>query len=146
MLLFVVAFVVLVLDRLSKWYVSTHMDMGESIPVIPDVFHITYVRNPGAAFGLWANQTGIFIIITVAVIVLIIAFARQVGPGQTLLRLALGLQLGGALGNLYDRVLSGTVVDFLDFRVWPVFNLADTAIVTGAMLFVLYLIFTWQKV
>ena len=146
MVFFVVAILVLALDRLTKWYISTHMEIGQSIPVIPHVFHITYIRNPGAAFGLWASQAGLFVIITVVVVVLIIVFARHVGPGQTLLRFALGLELGGALGNLYDRVLGGAVIDFLDFRVWPVFNLADTAIVTGGFLFILYLVLTWQQV
>jgi len=107
---------------------------NESLPVIKSVFHITYVNNPGAAFGLLANKTPIFIGVTLVVAVFILLTYNYLPPGRTLLRLALALMLGGAMGNLIDRVRFGYVIDFLDFRVWPVFNLADMAIVTGVVL------------
>lgn len=113
---------------------------GESIPVVPGIFHITYVRNAGAAFGLFQHQTGLFVAVTAVVIALIVLYGRQAARGQPLLALALGLQLGGAVGNLVDRLRGGTVVDFLDFRVWPVFNLADSAIVIGGALFAWFLL------
>jgi signal peptidase II len=127
----------IVIDQLTKLAVVSTMSLNQSVPVIPNVFHITYVHNFGAAFGILAHRTGFFILITVAVVLFILFFLRQVPGEHTLLRVALALQLGGALGNLIDRVRFGYVVDFFDFRVWPVFNVADIAIVTGIGLLIL---------
>jgi len=108
------------------------MYQGESIPVLPPVFYLTYILNPGAAFGILADQKILFIVIAVLAIGGVLIGYRQLPPGRILLQLGLGLAVGGAVGNLADRLRYGQVVDFLDFRVWPVFNLADTAIVIGA--------------
>jgi signal peptidase II len=135
-----VAALVFAADFGSKWLVARRMWPGESIPVVPGMFHITYVRNAGAAFGLLQHQTAVFVAVTVVVIALIVAYGRQAARGEPLLTLALGLQLGGAVGNLLDRLRGGSVVDFLDFRVWPVFNLADSAIVAGGALFAWFLL------
>lgn len=136
-LLALTAAAVFVLDRITKAVVQARMALGESIPVVPGVFHLSYVRNPGAAFGLFPDRTAFFVVATVLVVGLILWYAWRVGVPRRPVRLALGLQLGGALGNLVDRATAGTVVDFLDFRVWPVFNLADTAIVIGVGIFAL---------
>ncbi len=130
-----VAAIVLVLDRASKLLVQALMVPYQSVAVIPDRFHLTLVYNPGAAFGLLPNRTTFFVVVTVMVVAAIALYAWKVGVTQPAIRLALGLQLGGALGNLFDRLWSGAVIDFLDFRIWPVFNLADTAIVSGVALF-----------
>jgi signal peptidase II len=135
-----VAAAVFALDYLSKRYVSMHMTPGESLRVIPHVFHVTYVRNAGAAFGLLQHQTPFFILVSLAVVGLIIAYGRTAARGDPWLGVALGLLLGGALGNLLDRLLYGTVVDFLDFRVWPVFNVADAAITVGGAVFAVLLL------
>lgn len=127
----VIAGAIILLDQVSKYLVRAMMVPGESIPLIPKVFHLTYVQNPGAAFGMFAHRTTFFIIIAVAVILFILAFFQRVGQDQKLLRVGLALQLGGAVGNLIDRVRLGHVTDFFDFRVWPVFNVADMAIVVG---------------
>lgn len=113
------------------------MSLNQSIPVITNVFHITYVHNFGAAFGLFAHRTGFFIFITTVVVLLIFVFLRHLPKEQKLLRAALVLQLGGATGNLIDRVRLGYVIDFFDLRVWPVFNVADIAIVFGVGLLIL---------
>lgn len=113
---------------------------NESLPVIKSVFHITYVNNPGAAFGLLANKTPVFIGVTLVVAVFILLTYNYLPPGRPLLRLALALMLGGAMGNLIDRVSFGYVIDFLDFRIWPVFNVADMAIVTGVVLLCWYIL------
>lgn len=144
MLIAIVAAAVFLADFLSKRYVATHMTPGQSVPVLGPVFHITYVRNAGAAFGLLQHQTLFFIVVSLVVVGLIITYGRAAARGDAWLGVALGLLLGGALGNLLDRVLYGTVVDFLDFRVWPVFNLADSAITVGGAIFV-YLLFTRSK-
>ena len=135
------ALLVFGLDTVSKWLVATRMAPGQSIPAIPGFFYITYVRNAGAAFGLLQHRTPLFVAVAVAVIALIVAYGRRLAHGSRLLGVALGMLLGGAAGNLMDRVLYGQVIDFLDFRVWSfVFNVADSAIVVGAILFVLDLL------
>ncbi|MDQ0285828.1 signal peptidase II [Desulfofundulus luciae] len=130
------ALVTLVLDQASKELVQRLMWEGQSVPIIPHIFHLTYIRNPGAAFGLFAYRTGIFIAVTLLVVAGALVVALRLSPGRHMLRLSLGLVMGGALGNLIDRVRFGLVVDFLDLRVWPVFNLADTAIVIGVFLLI----------
>ncbi|MCL5677274.1 MAG: signal peptidase II [Firmicutes bacterium] len=129
------AIAVFLLDFATKALVRHLMPGQSSLPVIRGVLYLTHVRNPGAAFGLLANQTGLFIVITLAVVALILYYARQVKGASPWMHIALGLQLGGAMGNLVDRLRFGRVTDFLDFRVWPVFNLADSAIVAGVALF-----------
>ena len=135
--LLVVVLLTLIIDQSSKAIIKYMLAEGQSIPILPFVFHLTYIRNPGAAFGLFADQTIFFIIATLFVITLVMVVARRIPESRWLLKLSLGLILGGAVGNLLDRLRYGLVVDFLDFRVWPVFNLADSAIVLGACLLVL---------
>jgi signal peptidase II len=125
---------VLGIDQLSKYIIRANFQPNESLPVINSVFHLTYVNNPGAAFGLLAYKTPVFVTVTLLVAVVILVAYRFLPPDRILLRLALALMLGGALGNLIDRLRFGYVVDFLDFRIWPVFNLADMAIVGGVIL------------
>jgi len=136
-LFYVVSLAVLLLDQASKWLIMAAMSLGQSIPVIENIFHITYIHNPGAAFGLLANRTSFFIAVSLLVVAGAVVFQWQRGSRRGVMPLALGLIVGGSLGNLADRVRFGEVIDFLDFRVWPVFNLADSAIVVGAGLLVL---------
>ncbi|MDI6894906.1 MAG: signal peptidase II [Bacillota bacterium] len=132
--------VALTLDRVSKLVVARAMAPGESLPVWPGVFHLTYVRNPGAAFGLLPGWDGLLVVLP-AVVTLVALWAVPALAGQhRLAPVAGGLVVGGALGNLLDRMSTGLVTDFLDFRVWPVFNLADTFIVAGAGLLILSLV------
>jgi len=136
-----IALFVVAADQLSKFFVILHMQPNQSIPIISNVFHLTYVKNPGAAFGILAGRTGIFVFITIIAVILIVIFYKHIPEGHTLLKVALSLQLGGAVGNLIDRIrLDGYVTDFLDFRIWPVFNLADTAIFLGIGLLFLDLV------
>ncbi|WP_258359356.1 signal peptidase II [Moorella sulfitireducens (nom. illeg.)] len=122
------------LDQLTKYIIRANLQPNESLPVIQSIFHITHVNNPGAAFGLLAHKTPLFITVAVIVVVVILAAYLFLPPGRMGPRLALALMLGGAMGNLIDRLRFGYVVDFLDFRIWPVFNLADVAIVGGVIL------------
>jgi len=130
----------LILDQWSKWLVMSRMAQGESIPVIEPVFYLTYVRNPGAAFGMLPYKTAFFITITVIVVVGVILFIKRIPEGKSLLKTGLALQVGGAVGNLIDRIRFGHVIDFFDFRVWPVFNIADMAIVIGVGILFLELV------
>lgn len=138
MLVWIIMAAVWLIDRALKILIQSHFVPGQSLVIIPKVFHITYVLNPGAAFGLMAGRTWI-LITTAVIVVLIVLFAQQKIPKQDIvLRLAMGMIGGGALGNLYDRMNSGLVIDYLDFRIWPfVFNFADSMIVIGVGLLLL---------
>jgi signal peptidase II len=132
-----VAVVALALDQWTKYLVVSNLALYESwapFPPLADVFTIHYVSNTGAAFGLFQNGSLVFAIVAIVVSVVIVMYYRHLPDGQWLVRLSLGLQLAGALGNLIDRVRVGQVIDFLDFQVWPVFNLADASIVCGVIL------------
>lgn len=133
---FVVILGTVLIDQLSKALVRSLMDRGESIAVLPPVFYLTYIHNAGAAFGLLSERVPLFVAVAVLVVGAILAGYRRISREQLLIRLGLGLIAGGAIGNLIDRLRFGSVVDFLDFRVWPVFNLADSAIVMGAFLLI----------
>lgn len=132
----VVAVVVLVADQLSKHWVMTHLHLNEvwvPIPALEWLFVFRYATNTGAAFGIFPDMGTFFMIIAMVVAVIIVFYYRHLPQGQWLVRISLGLQLGGALGNLLDRIRLGRVTDFIDFRIWPVFNLADSAIVAGVI-------------
>ena len=126
---------VLFLDQLSKFYIQKSLVIGQLIPVLGDFFRITYLKNPGVAFGLFPGQRLFFIFITFAIIILLFTYLRRVERAGIWLKLSLSLILGGALGNLIDRLRMGEVIDFLDFGFgphrWPAFNLADSAISVG---------------
>lgn len=123
-------------DRVTKQFFLNNLSFGESLPLIRNVLHMTLVHNTGIAFGFFRDQGIVFIIIPVIVIVLLIFniyYYRQnnevISPGYIT---AFSFILGGALGNLIDRIVYGYVIDFIDLRVWPVFNVADSAITIGA--------------
>ena len=140
----------LALDILTKYLVSSNLSYSDRIPVIEGFFYLTHVRNTGAAFGLFqdapvAIRLTFFVGISIVAIGIILQFFRKLAPGDRLSALALGLILGGAVGNLIDRIRLLEVVDFLHFvlwggYVWPDFNLADTWIVVGVSLLVLELL------
>lgn len=142
--------VALPLDQATKAWVVARVSYGERVPVIDDLFYISHVRNPGAAFGL-LNQASsdfrvpFFIAVAIAAVAIIVSFYRQLAPGDRHAALTLGLILSGALGNLVDRLTRGEVVDFLHVRLWsgytwPDFNLADSFIVVGVALLLLELV------
>lgn len=136
MRLFCIVAVVVLLDQLTKYLVASTMEVGQSFSLIEDFLAITYVRNPGAAFGVLPYRTAFLIIVTLIVAGLIVYFYHVLPASYTLLRLGMALQLGGALGNLIDRVRNVFVVDFIDLKFFPpVFNLADLFIVIGVIIF-----------
>jgi signal peptidase II len=142
----------LCLDQVSKHLVDANLHYGDKRELIEGFFYLTHVRNPGAAFGLFATAPAeirltFFIVISVVAIGIIISFFLKLAPGDRLSALALGCILGGAVGNLVDRIRYGEVVDFLHFRLWqgyswPDFNLADSFIVVGVGLLLLELLTT----
>ncbi|MGI5901246.1 MAG: signal peptidase II [Desulfitobacteriia bacterium] len=136
---------VLVLDRISKLLVVSKISLGESIPVIPDFFHLTYILNPGAAFGILAGQKWFFVVISFLFLGAVIYFNRKIPREHKLMKIALGLVCGGTLGNLLDRLFIGQVIDFLDFKVWSyIFNIADSALVIGGLALAI-LVYRWDK-
>lgn len=145
-LLFSSCLLVFVFDRISKTAVLEYLKPGESIPVINNVFHLTLVHNTGAAFGVFRHHPQILTAVTVILSVAIIAFLatrhRRLFPAE---KLALSFILSGAAGNLFDRFSMGYVVDFLDFRIWPVFNVADSFITMGVGLLAISVFFRGKK-
>jgi len=129
----------ILIDQASKSIIMKAMYLGQSVPVIDGIFHLTYIHNPGAAFSLLAGKTNIFIAVSIIVVAAIIIYQIRRGEKNGLITICLGLIAGGAAGNLVDRIRLGAVVDFIDLRVWPVFNLADSAIVVGSILLVVML-------
>lgn len=145
MWLFVLPLAVVILDQFSKYIVVENMALGESIPIIEEVFHLTYILNPGAAFGMFAHNRLFFIAIAVVVIGIIIWARREILASPWEIKAGCGLFLGGAIGNLIDRARQGLVIDFFDFRIWPVFNIADIAICIGVGLIIWNLLKTELK-
>lgn len=107
------------------------MTEGMSIPIIDQVFHLTLVLNPGAAFGMLEYNREFFIIMAIVVLLAVVFMRKKIIEEPFAIQLGIALFAGGALGNLIDRIQTGLVVDFFDFRIWPVFNMADIAICVG---------------
>jgi signal peptidase II len=126
---------VFIIDRLSKIFFSNLLDINESLIVIKNVMHFTLVHNTGIAFGLFKDCGFVFIIIPLVLTGLLVYNVYYYRNSERLSRTyiaAFSLILGGAIGNLIDRIAFGYVIDFIDFRIWPVFNIADSAITIGA--------------
>ena len=140
---------ILILDQATKFIVDQTIPLHHSIPVIDDLFSLTYIRNTGAAFGMLAGSAAHFripflVLFSVLAIVFIIVMVRRLPDREIGLITALAFILGGAIGNLIDRIAYGEVIDFLDFYWsryhWPAFNLADSFITVGVLITVFYLI------
>lgn len=129
-----IALIILIADQLSKAWVLQNIPFGTTLGVIPAlsaIFVLTHITNSGAAFGLFPQLGIVFTFVAVFVSFAIVWYIRSIPAGQWLVRISLGLQLGGAIGNLVDRLRFGSVVDMLYVRNFPVFNIADSAIVCG---------------
>ena len=133
--------IIILLDQAVKARVHSAMEPGQSIPVIRNIFHLSYVQNTGAAFSFMKGHTGLITIFTgillAAILVYLLVWARDKSGFFTC---SLLLIAGGGVGNLIDRVARGYVVDMFDFRFWPVFNVADVAICVGCVMLVVYLL------
>ena len=125
------ALLVIIFDQLTKYYVVSNFYLGESVPVIENIFHWTYILNPGAAFGMFEGSRWFFVVIAIGVLVGIWYMKDEINEGGWMMQYGAALFGGGAIGNLIDRARSGLVIDFFDFRIWPVFNVADIAICVG---------------
>ena len=147
---FLIAILVIVLDRMSKWLVAGSINLHDSVSVLPGFFRLTHVQNSGAAFGLFAESSSewkvaILILFSILALAVVSALLWKNSHRMTTTGVGLALIMGGAVGNLWDRLLTGHVVDFFDFYLgsyhWPAFNVADSAIVIGALLLVAEILF-----
>ena len=139
------------LDQATKWIVLLNMEIGESIPLIKGVFHFTYIRNPGAAFGSLSNSRWVFIVLSTVMIAGMIFYLVKYRPKAKLFYIPASMIIGGGIGNMIDRLFygdsfgDGTVVDFLDFCAFPnlwswIFNVADAFVCVGAAILFVYLL------
>lgn len=141
---FLVALIVVALDQVSKFFIRANMTLGQSIPE-EGFFRITYGTNTGGVFGLFANQAFLITLTAIVGVAAILVYSRYPLFNRVLVRIALGLLLGGAVGNLIDRIRFGEVVDFIDVGAWPVFNIADSAVVVGVILIIYYFLFGQKR-
>jgi len=146
--LIVIALLVIVLDQVSKHYVVLYLRLGvpwNPIESLSRYVSFTYITNKGAAFGIFPTLSTFFTIVPIVVVIMILIYYRHLSNGQWAMNVGLGLQLGGALGNLIDRIRVGHVVDFIDFKVWPIFNVADSSIVIGVAILALSILRDEEK-
>jgi len=144
LLLILIAVFVIGLDQLTKWLVRSNMEPGESIPH-EGIFRLTYATNTGGAFGIFSNQAFLLAVAGIIGISVVFVYIRYLPLKSRLLKVGLGIDLGGAIGNLIDRLRFGKVTDFIDIGPWPVFNVADMSIVVGSIVIIYYLLFVASK-
>ena len=144
--------VVFIVDQVTKWLINRSLDLYESIPVIENFFHLTYVSNDGMAFGLSlpGGALALPILSLIMTIILGIIFWQE-RAGHILVKISLALIMAGALGNLFDRLRVGEVIDFFHFKIgdyweWYIFNVADSAVTIGMILFLYYSFFIQRKI
>jgi len=137
----VTVLVIVILDQITKFIVSRSLSLHESLPLLKNILHFTYIHNTGAGFGIMKNMNSLLIWVSIAVIGGIVYYLDKV-PEEKVPMFGFGLVLGGAFGNLIDRIFLGHVIDFIDFRIWPAFNVADSCITIGAILLIIYY---WKK-
>lgn len=142
----IIVFTIL-LDQLTKYLAINYIQPIESVTVLENVFSITFVKNTGAAFGILQNYRWLFIILTIIISIAIIFYLFFYSRNNIILKICLSMILGGAIGNLIDRIRFGYVVDMFHFTLidYPVFNIADTAVVLGTILLTYYLLFLSDK-
>ena len=141
-IVFSTALLIIFLDQLTKFLVKQNFQLNQSIPIINNILHLTYITNTGSAFGLFKGLNLIFVLFSIIVIVVIFYYLKKIIRNEKLLQFSVGLLLGGTIGNLIDRLFYGAVIDFIDFRVWPVFNIADSAVTISVMLLIILL---WKR-
>ena len=128
-LVFSTALLIVILDQFTKFLVKQNFQLNQSIPIIKNILHLTYITNTGSAFGLFKGLNWFFVFFSVIVIIAIFYYLERIVKNEKLLQFAVGLLLGGTIGNLIDRVAYGAVIDFIDFRIWPVFNIDRKSVV-----------------
>jgi len=136
-----ISILIIILDQITKFLITKYMVLHQSIPLINNILHLTYIQNTGAGFGI-LKGSNIFLIFTSLIIIGAILFNFRKIIKEKSVHIPVALILGGAIGNLIDRILIGHVIDFIDFRIWPAFNVADSCITIGALWLIVYF---WKK-
>ena len=134
-------------DQITKYLVLQNIEMYEEVAVLPGIFHFTYIENKGAAFGMLSEHRWVFLVISTIAIVIFIAYLIKYKPKDVLLRASLSMVVGGGIGNMIDRCIRGSVVDFIEveFIDFYVFNVADMFVCVGCGLMILYMILSELK-
>lgn len=139
-----VAFLIIVIDQVTKWIIASSMKIGDSYEVIPNFLNITSHRNNGAAWGILSGKMFFFYIITVIILIVLVLFFIKEAQYNLFMQLAISLLFAGALGNFIDRLLNGEVVDFIDTNIFgydfPIFNVADSSLTIGVILVIIALL------
>ena len=141
-IIFSAALLTVILDQFTKLLIKQNFQPNQSIPIIKNILHLTYATNTGSAFGLFKSLNVFFMFFSIIVIIAIFYYIKKINKREKLLQFSVGLLLGGTLGNLIDRLMYGAVIDFIDFRIWPVFNVADSAVTISIILLIILL---WEK-
>ena len=139
-MLYFIILIIVFADQLIKFYIINNFSYGQSLAIIENIFHLTFVKNTGAAFGIFKGGNIFFIVISSLIILFLLFYFYYYFKRNFYTKISFGLIIGGAIGNLIDRIKLNYVVDYLDFRIWTVFNLADSAIVVGAGILMIYII------
>ncbi len=144
---FIGIFIIAILDQAAKFFAAGFLPSVKTIPIIEDVFHLTYVENSGAGFGVFSGYTWILTALTLVVIVAAVSYVVVKKPKNRIFLTGITFMIGGAVGNVIDRIRLGYVIDFFDFTLidFPVFNVADCFITIGAVIFAVYVIFYSDK-
>lgn len=143
---FAILVTVILLDQITKYFAYVYLQPQNTIPVINKIFYLTYVENRGAAFGILQNKVWFLAAITAVVIIAAVYYVYKTPQMSSMMKYSIALIVAGAVGNLIDRIRLGYVIDFFDFVVWPVFNVADSAVVVGTILLAYILLLDKEKV
>ena len=140
--IFSTAIIIILVDQIAKFLIRINFQLNETLPIIKNIFHLTHIQNTGAGFGILKSQTLILIFISLVVIGVIFYYFDRIKEKEVLLQVLVGFVLAGTIGNLIDRLAYGFVIDFLDFQIWPIFNVADSFVTIGVIGLIIYL---WEK-
>ena len=142
-IVFSTALIIIILDQLTKFLIKQNFQLNQSIPVIKNILHLAYITNTGSAFGLFKGLNWFFVLFSIIVITAIFYYLKKaVKNNEKLMQFAVGLLIGGTIGNLIDRIAYGYVIDFIDFRIWPVFNVADSSVTISVIVLIVLL---WRE-
>ena len=140
--IFSTALIIVLIDQITKFLIKTNFELNQTLPLIKNFFHLTYIYNFGAGFGILHQQALILVFVSLIVIGAIFYYFDRIKEKEILLQVLVGFILGGTIGNLIDRISYGFVIDFIDFRIWPIFNFADSFVTVGVIGLIIYL---WRK-
>lgn len=139
-----ISIIIILLDQLTKSIIKSKLTLGDTVPIINNIFHLTNVKNTGAGFGFLTGYNLFLILVSFLALGIIIYFFKEV-PNKRFNQFLIGLIAGGLIGNLIDRIFIGYVTDMFDFRIWPVFNIADAAITLGVISLILYEVLSQKR-